>query len=72
MGLALEIPKTNAKDTFFLQITERMHILKLICLFKLMNPWQGKEHDQVNTNSTHCLTLNRLNLMVNNEVRKYL
>lgn len=41
MGLALEIPKTNAKDTFFLQITERMHILKLICLFKLMN--RGKE-----------------------------
>lgn len=66
MGLALEIPKTNAKDTFFLQITE------IDLSFQTHEPWQGKEHDQVNTNSTHCLTLNRLNLMVNNEVRKYL
>lgn len=42
MGLAQEIHNT----LFPLKIIERMHILKLIRLFKLMDHGKAKEHDQ--------------------------
>ncbi len=42
MTLAQEMHKT----LFLILIIETMHILKLICLFKLMNHGKAKEHDQ--------------------------
>ncbi len=66
--------KTNINFSF-LQTNERMHIIKLIYLFKLMNHGEAKQHGQyllILHTMFPCSTLKRWNLVFNNEVKKHL